>query len=287
MGAGLFALGTLKSSAEDFPHAPRNRAVRKSVISVTEANAHRGVKPAYRSLQMSNTSSAVVLVVEDDAETRQMLSVILGTEGFSVLEAATAAEALKLAQSGPDLVILDWILPDISGIEVCRRLRENSTIPILMLTGRSDTADKVLGLNIGADDYMAKPFEPGELIARVRALLRRASGWRSAPKRRALCSGILRLEPESYEVYVREKMVPFTRLEFDLLYCLVENAGKVLTRTDILKQVWGEDEVIDLRGIDAHIRKLRQKIEDNPDQPRQIVSVYGVGYKFVPMEEGA
>jgi len=236
---------------------------------------------------MSNTSSAVVLVVEDDAETRQMLSVILGTEGFSVLEAATAAEALKLAQSGPDLVILDWILPDISGIEVCRRLRENSTIPILMLTGRSDTADKVLGLNIGADDYMAKPFEPGELIARVRALLRRASGWRSAPKRRALCSGILRLEPESYEVYVRGEMVPFTRLEFDLLYCLVENAGKVLTRTDILKQVWGEDEVIDLRGIDAHIRKLRQKIEDNPDQPRQIVSVYGVGYKFVPMEEGA
>jgi DNA-binding response OmpR family regulator len=236
---------------------------------------------------MSNTSSAVVLVVEDDAETRQMLSVILGTEGFSVLEAATAAEALKLAQSGPDLVILDWILPDISGIEVCRRLRENSTIPILMLTGRSDTADKVLGLNIGADDYMAKPFEPGELIARVRALLRRASGWRSAPKRRALCSGILRLEPESYEVYVRGKMVPVTRLEFDLLYCLVENAGKVLTRTDILKQVWGEDEVIDLRGIDAHIRKLRQKIEDNPDQPRQIVSVYGVGYKFVPMEEGA
>ena len=236
---------------------------------------------------MSNTSSAVVLVVEDDAETRQMLSVILGTEGFSVLEAATAAEALKLVQSGPDLVILDWILPDISGIEVCRRLRENSTIPILMLTGRSDTADKVLGLNIGADDYMAKPFEPGELIARVRALLRRASGWRSAPKRRALYSGILRLEPESYEVYVRGEMVPFTRLEFDLLYCLVENAGKVLTRTDILKQVWGEDEVIDLRGIDAHIRKLRQKIEDNPDQPRQILSVYGVGYKFVPMEEGA
>ena len=236
---------------------------------------------------MTNTLSAVVLVVEDDAETRQMLSVILGTEGFSVLEAATAAEALKLAQSGPDLVILDWILPDISGIEVCRRLRENSTIPILMLTGRSDTADKVLGLNIGADDYMAKPFEPGELIARVRALLRRASGWRSVPKRRALYSGILRLEPESYEVYVRGEMVPFTRLEFDLLYCLVENAGKVLTRTDILKQVWGEDEVIDLRGIDAHIRKLRQKIEDNPDQPRQIVSVYGVGYKFVPMEEGA
>lgn len=236
---------------------------------------------------MSNTSGAVILLVEDDAETRQMLSVILGTEGFSVLEAATAAEALKLAQSGPDLVILDWILPDVSGIEVCRRLRENSTVPILMLTGRSDTADKVLGLNIGADDYMAKPFEPGELIARVRALLRRASGWQSAQRRRTLCSGILRLEPESYEVYVRGKTVPFTRLEFNLLYCLVENAGKVLTRTDILKQVWGEDEVIDVRGIDAHIRKLRQKIEDNPDQPRQILSVYGVGYKFVPMEEGA
>ncbi|MGC8833628.1 MAG: response regulator transcription factor [Armatimonadota bacterium] len=234
---------------------------------------------------MSNTSGAVVLLVEDDAETRQMLSVILGTEGFSVLEAATATEALKLAQSGPDLVILDWILPDISGIEVCRRLRENSTVPILMLTGRSDTADKVLGLNIGADDYMAKPFEPGELIARVRALLRRASGWQSAQRRRTLCSGILRLEPESYEVYVRGKTVPFTRLEFNLLYCLVENAGKVLTRTDILKQVWGEDEVIDVRGIDAHIRKLRQKIEDNPDQPRQILSVYGVGYKFVPMME--
>jgi len=224
-----------------------------------------------------------ILLVEDDQETRQMLSVILAAEGYSISEAATGTDALKRSQDEVDLVVLDWILPDISGIEVCRRLREFSSVPILMLTGRTDTADKVLGLNLGADDYMAKPFEPGELIARVRALLRRASGWQKPAKRQCLCAGILRLDPEAYEVHVREKPVPFTRLEFELLYCLVENAGKVLTRTDILKKVWGEDDAIDLRGIDAHVRRLRQKIEDNPEDPRQILSIYGVGYKFVPL----
>lgn len=227
--------------------------------------------------------TARILLVEDDQETRQMLSVILAAEGYTVLEAATGTDALKRSLDGVDLVLLDWILPDISGLEVCRRLRESSSIPILMLTGRSDTADKVLGLNLGADDYMAKPFEPGELIARVRALLRRASGWQKPAKRPCLCAGILRLDPEAYEVFVRDKPVPFTRLEFELLYCLVENAGKALTRTDILKKVWGEDDAIDLRGIDAHVRRLRQKIEDNPEDPRQIISIYGVGYKFVPL----
>lgn len=222
-------------------------------------------------------------MVEDDQETRQMLSVILAAEGYGIVEAATGAEALKLASDGVDLVLLDWILPDISGLEVCRRLREHSPVPILMLTGRAETADKVLGLNLGADDYMAKPFEPGELIARVRALLRRASGWQKPANRRPLCAGVLRLDPEAYEVYVREKPVSFTRLEFELLYCLVENAGKVLTRTDILKKVWGDNDAIDLRGIDAHVRRLRQKIEDNPEDPRQILSIYGVGYKFVPL----
>lgn len=232
---------------------------------------------------MQGGPTARILLVEDDQETRQMLSVILAAEGYSVLEAATGADALKHSLDGVDLVLLDWILPDISGLEVCRRLRESSPIPILMLTGRSDTADKVLGLNLGADDYMAKPFEPGELIARVRALLRRASGWQKPTKRQCLRAGILRLDPEAYEVFVRDKPVQFTRLEFELLYCLVENAGKALTRTDILKKVWGEDEAIDLRGIDAHVRRLRQKIEDNPEDPRQILSIYGVGYKFVPL----
>jgi len=242
------------------------------------------------SLRMVTEQSAVparILLVEDDTETRQMLSVILSVEGYQVAEAEDGQSALRHPTAEVDLVVLDWMLPDISGIEVCRRIRRSSLVPILMLTGRTDTADKVLGLNIGADDYMEKPFEPGELVARVRALLRRASLSPSRPKRHAIASGILHLDPDAYEVSVRGANVPMTRLEFDLLYCLVENAGKVLSRMEILKLVWGEDDMVELRGIDAHIRRIRKKIEEQPDEPRQILSVYGVGYKYVPLSPDA
>lgn len=223
-----------------------------------------------------------VLVIEDDPDTEQMLRMILQSEGYDVLSAGNGPLGLELLRKmGPDLVILDWMLPGMEGIEVCRRAREFSSVPIVMLTAKTAAADKVAGLDTGADDYLAKPFEPEELLARLRAHLRRAAMIGDGLQRdRPIQVGDLRLEPASHEVWLRGKQVGLTRLEFNLLYCLAQRAGKVLTRDDILRLVWGENEAIDLRGIDAHIRRLRAKIEDNPDEPLRIQTVHGVGYKM-------
>ncbi|HEY3281315.1 MAG TPA: response regulator transcription factor [Armatimonadota bacterium] len=223
-----------------------------------------------------------ILVTEDDAHTQAMLQVILSAEGFAVDSAETGMSALDMAsRSNYDLVILDLILPDMSGLQVCERLRKGSDVPVIMLTGCTGTADKVVGLNLGADDYVEKPFEPGELLARMRALLRRyRKGNDAKPRRGPLRVCGLRLDPDSYEVAVEGQAVGLTRLEFDLLYCLADSAGKVLSRQDIVRRVWGEEEVIDLRGIDAHIRRLRTKVETSPDRPQRILSIYGVGYKM-------
>lgn len=226
-----------------------------------------------------------VLVIEDDPDTEQMLRMILQSEGYDVLSAGNGPLGLELLRKmGPDLVILDWMLPGMEGIEVCRRAREFSSVPIVMLTAKTASSDKVAGLDTGADDYLAKPFEPEELLARLRAHLRRAAMIGDGLQRdRPIQVGDLRLEPASHEVWLRGKQVGLTRLEFNLLYCLAQRAGKVLTRDDILRLVWGENEAIDLRGIDAHIRRLRAKIEDNPDEPLRIQTVHGVGYKMAPV----
>lgn len=223
-----------------------------------------------------------VLIIEDDPDTEQMLRMILQSEGYDVLSAGNGPLGLELLRKmGPDLVILDWMLPGMEGIEVCRRAREFSSVPIVMLTAKTASSDKVAGLDTGADDYLAKPFEPEELLARLRAHLRRAAMIGDGLQRdRPIQVGDLRLEPASHEVWLRGKQVGLTRLEFNLLYCLAQRAGKVLTRDDILRLVWGENEAIDLRGIDAHIRRLRAKIEDNPDEPLRIQTVHGVGYKM-------
>jgi len=227
-------------------------------------------------------SAQRVLIVEDDPDTQQMLTVIMRSEGYDVLAAGTGPLGLELLRKmGPDLVILDWMLPGMDGLEVLRRAREISTVPIIMLTAKTAAVDKVAGLDMGADDYLAKPFEPEELLARIRAQLRRASMIGDGLQRdKPIQVGDLRLEPASHEVYIRGDQVGLTRLEFNLLYCLAQRAGKVLTREDILKLVWGENEAIDLRGIDAHIRRLRAKIEDDPDEPKRIQTVHGVGYKM-------
>ncbi len=223
-----------------------------------------------------------VLVIEDDPDTQQMLSVILRGEGYDVLAAGNGPLGLELLRKmGPDLVILDWMLPGMDGLEVLQKAREFSTVPIIMLTAKTGSSDKVAGLDTGADDYLAKPFEPEELLARIRAQLRRATMVGDGLQRdKPIQVGDLRLEPASHEVWIRGRQVSLTRLEFNLLYCLAQRAGKVLTREDILRLVWGENEAIDLRGIDAHIRRLRAKIEDNPDEPRRIQTVHGVGYKM-------
>jgi DNA-binding response OmpR family regulator len=223
-----------------------------------------------------------VLVIEDDPDTQQMLSVILRSEGYDVLAAGSGPLGLELLRKmGPDLVILDWMLPGMDGLQVLEKAREFSGVPIIMLTAKTAAPDRIAGLDTGADDYLAKPFEPEELLARIRAHLRRASMVGDGLQRdKPIQVGDLRLEPASHEVYIGGKQVGLTRLEFNLLYCLAQRAGKVLTREDILRLVWGENEAIDLRGIDAHIRRLRAKVEENPDEPTRIQTVHGVGYKM-------
>lgn len=234
-------------------------------------------------------SAQRVLVVEDDPDTQQMLSLILRSEGYDVLAAGSGPLGLELLRKmGPDVVILDWMLPGMDGVEVCRRAREFSTVPIIMLTAKTGAAEKVTGLDIGADDYLSKPFEPEELLARIRAQLRRQGMVGDGLQRdKPVQVGDLRLEPASHEVYLHGKQVALTKLEFNLLYCMAQRAGKVLTRDDILRLVWGENEAIDLRGIDAHIRRLRAKVEDDPDEPHRIQTVHGVGYKMPTFSESA
>jgi two-component system response regulator MtrA len=223
-----------------------------------------------------------VLVIEDDPDTQQLLGMILRGEGYEVLPANNGPLGLELLRKmGPDVVLLDWMLPGMDGLEVLARAREVSTVPIIMLTAKGAAGDKVTGLDYGADDYLAKPFEPEELLARIRAQLRRSEMVGDGLQRdKPVQVGDLRLEPASHEVWIRGEQVSLTRLEFNLLYCLAVRVGKVLTREDILRLVWGENEAIDLRGIDAHIRRLRAKIEDDPDEPRRILTVHGVGYKM-------
>ncbi|MCC2672658.1 MAG: regX3 [Armatimonadetes bacterium] len=223
-----------------------------------------------------------MLIIEDDPDTQQMLTMILRSEGYDVLTAGNGPLGLELLRKmGPDLVLLDWMLPGMEGIDVCRKAREFSSVPIIMLTAKTAASDKVAGLDTGADDYLAKPFEPEELLARIRAQLRRSTMAGDGLQRdKPVQVGDLRLEPASHEVWLRGQQVTLTRLEFNLLYCMAQRAGKVLTREDILRLVWGENEAIDLRGIDAHIRRLRAKVEDDADDPKRILTVHGVGYKM-------
>jgi len=223
-----------------------------------------------------------MLIIEDDPDTQQMLTMILRSEGYDVLTAGNGPLGLELLRKmGPDLVILDWMLPGMEGIEVCKRAREFSSVPVIMLTAKTASADKVAGLDTGADDFLAKPFEPEELLARIRAQLRRSTMAGDGLQRdKPVQVGDLRLEPASHEVWLRGEQVTLTRLEFNLLYCMAQRSGKVLTRDDILRLVWGENEAIDLRGIDAHIRRLRAKVEDDADDPKRILTVHGVGYKM-------
>jgi two-component system response regulator RegX3 len=224
-----------------------------------------------------------ILIVEDDPDARQLLGMILNAEGFCVAAAPDGEAALgEIARQPPDLILLDLMLPRMDGWEVCERLRRLTTAPVIMVTARTSVPDKVRGLAVGADDYVEKPYDPQELLARVRAHLRRARDWsRSSPAPRPpLAVGTLQLDPASYEVRLDARPVVVTRLEFELLYCLAHHAGRALSRRELIDRVWGADEQIDPRGIDAHIRHLRAKIEDDPGAPRRIQTVHGVGYKL-------
>ena len=222
-----------------------------------------------------------VLTVEDDERIQTAMRMALEDEGYTVVEAATGEEALEAwARRPADVVLIDLMLPGIDGFEVCRSLRRQSDVPIVMVTARSDTHDVVAGLEAGADDYLTKPFVPKELAARIRALLRRARRDDHTPS--TLNFGDLEIAPEAGEVHLAGELIPLTKTEFRLLCELAANPGRVFSREQLLERVWGYDYFGDGRLVDVHVRRLRTKVEADPANPRHVVTARGLGYKLVP-----
>ncbi|MBE1486743.1 response regulator [Plantactinospora soyae] len=226
---------------------------------------------------------ARVLVVEDEESFSDALSYLLRKEGFEVSAAATGTAALtEFDRTGADIVLLDLMLPEMSGTEVCRQLRQRSQVPIIMVTARDSEIDKVVGLEIGADDYVTKPYSPRELVARVRAVLRRRGNETVEPGTPTLAAGPVRMDIERHVVTVDGAAVQLPLKEFELLELLLRNAGRVLTRGQLIDRVWGADYVGDTKTLDVHVKRLRSKVEPEPSTPRFIVTVRGLGYKFEP-----
>jgi two-component system response regulator RegX3 len=223
-----------------------------------------------------------VLVVEDEDSFSDPLSYMLRNEGFEVAVAPTGPEALEeFDRHGADLVLLDLMLPGLPGTEVCRQLRTRSAVPVIMLTAKDSEIDKVVGLELGADDYVTKPFSSRELVARIRAVLRR-HGQAEEPDDAALEAGPVRMDVERHTVSVSGRSVQLPLKEFELLEMLLRNAGRVLTRMQLIDRVWGADYVGDTKTLDVHVKRLRAKIEPDPAVPRYLVTVRGLGYKFEP-----
>ncbi|MDA8033905.1 MAG: response regulator transcription factor [Actinomycetota bacterium] len=226
-----------------------------------------------------------ILLVEDDERIRTSMRLALEDEGYDVAEAGSGEEALELyaqtsAHSPFDLLIVDIMLPGMDGFACCRELRRQSSVPIIMVTARTDTHDVVAGLEAGADDYVTKPFEPKELAARIRALLRRARAADAGGA--ALVFGDLEIQPDAGVVRLSGDEVHLTRTEFLLLCELAANAGKVLSREQLLERVWSYDYFGDGRLVDVHVRRLRTKVEPDPANPRHVLTVRGLGYKLAP-----
>ena len=222
-----------------------------------------------------------ILVVDDEANLRHTLTYTLQQEGFETLSAADGEQALALARSGaPDLVILDVMLPKMDGFEVCRRLRRESDVPVLMLTARDTEIDKVVGLEIGADDYLAKPFSMRELVARIKAMLRRAAKTTDATTNETLTVAGLTIDAARHRVTADGLEIALKPKEFDLLAYLVRHQGHVFSREQLLAAVWGMDYAGDSRTVDTHIKTLRDKLGDRVDAPRWIETLRGVGYRF-------
>ena len=221
-----------------------------------------------------------ILVVEDEESFSDPLSYLLRKEGFEVDLAGTGPEALELFdRHGADLVLLDLMLPGLSGTEVCRALRARSTVPVIMLTAKDSEVDKVVGLELGADDYVTKPYSGRELVARIRAVLRRR-GEPDDLLPATVEAGPVRLDVERHVVSVGGEPVSLPLKEFELLELLLRNAGRVLTRGQLIDRVWGSDYVGDIKTLDVHIKRLRSKVEPDPGAPKHIVTVRGLGYKF-------
>ena len=224
---------------------------------------------------------AVVLVVDDEASFAEALTVGLKREGFVVHVATDGSEALAMFDAiQPDVVLLDLMLPGISGLEVCRQIRSKSSVPILMVTAKDAEIDAVVGLEVGADDYITKPYRLRELVARIRAALRRAPRDDDEVSGDILAVGDVRLDPERHEVTVRGEERKLPLKEFELLELLLANAGRVLTRDTLIDRVWGATYVGDTKTLDVHIKRLRGRIEDDPANPTRITTIRGLGYRF-------
>jgi DNA-binding response OmpR family regulator len=233
---------------------------------------------------MAAGGTQTILVVEDEASIASFVSLYLKNAGYEVKTAGNGAEAVQHLQAHAaqvSLILLDLMLPDVDGIELARRLRQKWDVPILMLTARDEDVDKIIGLEVGADDYMTKPFNPRELVARVKAILRRAAPERRQPEERVMRHGELMIDAGRREVRVGEAEIQLAPKEFDLLWELLDHKGLVLTRDQLLERVWGYTFAGDTRTVDVHVRQLRRKLgEASP-----IVTVWGVGYKVAPAKE--
>ncbi|WNB85293.1 response regulator transcription factor [Cellulomonas sp. ATA003] len=223
-----------------------------------------------------------ILLVEDEESYRDPLSYQLSKDGYDVVTAATGPQALEAYdRGGADLVLLDLMLPGLSGTEVCRELRVRGTVPVIMLTAKDTEIDKVVGLELGADDYVTKPYSYRELLARVRAVLRRRTDSpEPEAEEGALAVGPVRMDVERHTVEVDGVTVPFPLKEFELLEMLLRNAGRVLTRAQLIDRIWGSDYVGDTKTLDVHVKRVRAKIEPDPANPRLLLTVRGLGYKL-------
>ncbi len=221
-----------------------------------------------------------VLVVEDEESYRDALAYMLGKEGFEVSVAATGPDALaEFDRNGADIVLLDLMLPGLPGTEVCRRLRQVSPVPVIVVSAKDSEIDKVVGLELGADDYVTKPYSPRELVARIRAVLRRGTET-TEPVEGALESGPVRMDVDRHVVTVGSTDVRLPLKEFELLEMFLRNTGRVLTRGQLIDRVWGSDYVGDTKTLDVHVKRIRAKIEPDPAHPQHLVTVRGLGYKY-------
>jgi DNA-binding response OmpR family regulator len=225
----------------------------------------------------------MILIVDDEQSIREIVSVYLERAGYEVLTASDGVEALEiLGEQRPALVVLDLMLPEVDGYEITRHLRAHGDVPIIMLTARRQETDRILGLEMGADDYVVKPFSPRELVSRVKAVLRRTEGSVGDRREQTLSFGGLRIDAETRHVEVEGESIELTAKEFDLLWTLAQHPQQVLSRSQLLDLVWGTSEYIDPSTVTVHVHRLREHIEADPTDPRTIQTVWGVGYRFEP-----
>lgn len=232
------------------------------------------------------THKPTILIVDDDPMLVESLQFTLLETGFNVLTTRSGQQVLSLIRERqPDLVVLDIMLPDLSGWQVCQQIRQESAVPIIILSGRNTPHERVMGLDLGADDYLTKPFDLPELLARIRAIFRRTASVHSAINQTKIRIGQVWLDPTAYRAYKAGRLLTMTQKEYELLHTLMRNAGQVISRADLMDRVWGITWLGDTRTLDVHVRWLREKIETNPGQPRYIQTVRGVGYRFIdPVE---